>query len=222
MFNSIFDIFNSSIDVISLFICFIVSIILGFIIALVHKKTARSSKNFLITVCMLPILVQAVMLMVNGNLGTSIAIMGAFSLVRFRSIPGTSREILIVFFAMAVGLATGMGQILFATILTLICSLMIFILNKINLFENDKEKILKILIPEDLDYSDIFNDIFLEYTNKNSLIKSKTTNMGSMFELTYTVILKNDVKEKDFIDKIRIRNGNLKISLSSDIENFDL
>lgn len=223
MFNSIFDSFNSSIDVMSLFICFIVSIILGFIIALVHKKTARSSKNFLITVCMLPILVQAVMLMVNGNLGTSIAIMGAFSLVRFRSIPGTSREILIVFFAMAVGLATGMGQILFATILTLICSLMIFILNKINLFDkNDNEKILKILIPENLDYSDIFNDIFLEYTNKNSLIKSKTTNMGSMFELTYTVILKNDVKEKDFIDKIRIRNGNLKISLSSDIENFDL
>lgn len=222
MLKSIFDSTSStSIDVGSLLICFLVSIVLGFVIAMVHRGTARSSKNFLITVCLLPILVQSVMLMVNGNLGTSIAIMGAFSLVRFRSIPGTSREIIIVFFAMAVGLATGIGQIWFAVILTILGSGMIILFNKIRLFENS-EKILKVLIPENLDYEEVFDDIFFEYANKINLIKSKTTNMGSMFELTYSVVLKDNVKEKDFIDKIRMRNGNLKVILSSDIDNADL
>lgn len=222
MLKSIFDSTSStSIDVGSLLICFLVSIVLGFMIAMVHRGTAKSSKNFLITVCLLPILVQSVMLMVNGNLGTSIAIMGAFSLVRFRSIPGTSREIIIVFFAMAVGLATGIGQIWFAVILTILGSGMIILFNKIKLFENS-EKVLKVLIPENLDYEEVFDDIFFEYTNKINLIKSKTTNMGSMFELTYSVVLKDNVKEKDFIDKIRMRNGNLKVILSSDIDNADL
>ena len=220
MLNSIFSsVSSTSIEISSLIICLVVSLVLGFVIALVHKYTSRCSKDFLITVALLPILVQSVMLMVNGNLGTSIAIMGAFSLVRFRSIPGTSKEILIVFFAMAVGLATGMGQIWFALLLTIIGTVMIILFNKVSLFDrNNKEKELKILIPENLDYTDVFNDIFLEYTKQVSLVKSKTTNMGSMFELTYSVILKDKVKEKDFIDKIRIRNGNLKISLSSDID----
>ncbi len=221
MLNSIFSsVSSTSIEISSLIICLVVSLVLGFIIALVHKYTSRCSKDFLITVALLPILVQSVMLMVNGNLGTSVAIMGAFSLVRFRSIPGTSKEILIVFFAMAVGLATGMGQIWFALMLTIIGTVMIVLFNKVSLFDrNSKEKELKILIPENLDYTDVFNDIFSEYTKKVSLVKSKTTNMGSMFELTYSVILKDKVKEKDFIDKIRMRNGNLKISLSSDIDN---
>lgn len=221
MLSSIFDsVNNTSIEISSLLICFAVSLVLGFIIALVHKGTSKCSKDFLITVVLLPLLVQSVMLMVNGNLGTSVAIMGAFSLVRFRSIPGTSKEILIVFFAMAVGLATGMGQIWFAIMLTIIGIIMIILFNKVSLFDrNTGEKSLKILIPENLDYTDVFNDIFDKYTKKISLVKSKTTNMGSMFELTYNVVLNNNVKEKDFIDEIRTRNGNLKISLSSDIDN---
>ena len=224
MLNSIFEnTTTSSIEISSLIICSIVSIVLGLLIALTHKYTSRYSKNFLITITLLPILVQAVMLMVNGNLGTSIAIMGAFGLVRFRSIPGTSREILIVFFAMSVGLATGMGQIWFAIILTIIACLMIFLLNNLNLFDkNQSEKELQILIPENLDYSEVFDDIFEEYTKNISLEKTKTTNMGSMFELTYKVILKPDIKEKDFIDKLRTRNSNLKISLSREITNYDL
>lgn len=224
MLNSIFQ--NStttSIELSSLVICSMVSIILGLLIALTHKYTSRYSKNFLITITLLPILVQAVMLMVNGNLGTSIAIMGAFGLVRFRSIPGTSREILIVFFAMAVGLATGMGQIWFAIILTIIGCLMIFLLNHSSLFDkNQGEKELQILIPENLDYSEVFDDIFEEYTKTISLEKTKTTNMGSMFELTYKVILKPNIKEKDFIDKLRTRNSNLKISLSRETTSYDL
>ncbi len=219
MLNSIFDSI-SSISISSLFICFIVSLVLGIVIALVHKVTSKCSKDFLITISLLPILVQSVMMMVNGNLGTSIAIMGAFSLVKFRSIPGTSREILIVFFAMVVGLATGMGQIWFAIVLTIIGATMIIVFNRGSLFNrNSGEKLLKIFIPENLDYSDVFGDIFDKYTKSISLVKSKTTNMGSMFELTYLVVLKSDINEKCFIDEIRTRNGNLKISLSCDIDN---
>lgn len=217
MLNSIFESSTSgSISLKDVLISMIVAIILGFIIALVHKKTSRYSKNFLITVSTLPILVEAVMLMVNGNLGTSVAIMGAFSLVRFRSIPGTSKEILTVFFSMAVGLSCGMGQIWFACILTLIGSIMLLILNKVNIFEKDKdEKRLVILIPENLEYDSVFTDIFSNCTNKVTLEKTKTTNMGSMFELSYIVKLKENIKEKEFIDKLRERNGNLKIALES-------
>lgn len=224
MLNSIFEnTSTSSVSLSSLLLSFAISIILGFVIAIVHKRTSKYSKNFLIAVSLLPILVQSVMLMVNGNLGTSIAIMGAFGLIRFRSIPGTLKEILTVFFSMAVGLATGMGQIWFAMLLTVIGCLLILIFNKVDIFDKNKnEKRLKVLIPEDLDYQNIFDDIFEEYTTFNSLDTVKTTNMGSMFELDYTVILKSNVSEKDFIYKIRIRNSNLKISLSRDIYGYDL
>lgn len=224
MFSSIFE--NTTTIVVttqSLLISIATSLILGFIIALTHKLTSKYSKNFLITITLLPLLVEAVILMVNGNLGTSIAIMGAFSLVRFRSIPGTSREILIVFFAMAVGLATGMGQIWFAIILTILGCLVILLLNKVSIFsKDDLEKQLKILIPENLDYEGVFDDIFKEYTNNPQLIKTKTTNMGSMFELTYKLKLKENVKEKEFIDKLRTRNSNLKISLEREENEYDL
>ncbi len=224
MLNSIFEgSTTSAIELSSLIICSVVSILLGLLIAIVHKYTSKYSKNFLITITLLPILVQAVMMMVNGNLGSSIAIMGAFGLVRFRSIPGTSKEILIVFFAMAVGLATGMGQIWFAIILTIIGCLMILLLNNISFFDkNGSVKVLKVLIPEILDYSEVFDDIFEEFTKSVSLENTKTTNMGSMFELTYKVILKPGIKEKDFIDQIRTRNSNLKISLSRETDGYDL
>lgn len=223
MLNSIFESGTTSIEVTSLLISSIVSLILGFVIAMTHKYTSRYSKNFLITITLLPILVEAVMVMVNGNLGTSVAIMGAFGLVRFRSIPGTSKEILIVFFAMAVGLATGMGQVWFAMLLTVLGCIMILLLNGLSLFNrNNYEKKLTIMIPENLDYTEIFDEVFEEYTKQASLEKTKTTNMGSMFELTYDIVLKSNVKEKDFIDQLRVRNGNLKILLSRETNQLDL
>lgn len=224
MLNSIFESSTvSSIGIVELFISLFVAIILGFMISLVHKYTSKYSKNFLITITLLPILVETVMLMVNGNLGTSIAIMGAFSLVRFRSIPGTSREILIVFFAMSVGLACGMGQVWFAIIITVICCVLLFLLNKISLFDKDKkQKNLKVLIPENLDYDDIFQDIFDEFTDYVYLEKTKTVNMGSMFELSYIINLKDNIKEKEFIDKIRMRNSNLKVVLERVADSYDL
>lgn len=223
MLNSIFSETASSVELSSILLCSIISIILGVVIALTHKQTSKYNKNFLVTLSILPLLVQTIIIMVNGNLGTSVAIMGAFSLVRFRSLPGTSKEILSVFFAMTVGLATGMGHLVFAIIITIIGSLAIFILSKVALFNNNKkEKILKIMIPENLDYTNVFDDIFETYTEKVELEQVKTTNMGSMFDLSYRIILNENVNEKAFLDDLRVKNGNLKVMISHPIEESDL
>lgn len=223
MLNSIFSETASSVELSSILLCSIISIILGIVIALTHKQTSKYNKNFLVTLSILPLLVQTIIIMVNGNLGTSVAIMGAFSLVRFRSLPGTSKEILSVFFAMTVGLATGMGHLVFAIIITIIGSLAIFILSKVALFnKNKKEKILKIMIPENLDYTNVFDDIFETYTEKVELEQVKTTNMGSMFDLSYRIILNENVNEKEFLDDLRVKNCNLKVMISHPIEESDL
>lgn len=223
MLKSLFDSTSSSVDLWTILVCTLVSILLGVIVAYTHKKTSKYSKNFLITLAILPVLVQTVMIMVNGNLGTSIAIVGAFSLVRFRSLPGTSKEILSVFFSMAIGLATGMGHIFFASIMTIIVSLAIILLNKLKLFDlNSNTKMLKILIPENLDYTNMFDDIFNKFVKEYKLEKVKTTNMGSLFELSYRITFNNDINEKEFIDEIRIRNGNLKIILSHELEGTEM
>lgn len=214
MFNSIIESTTTGLSMKSGFICMVVSIILGIIIALVHKNTSKYSKNFLITLGILPLLVQAVIMLVNGNLGTSVAILGAFSLVRFRSLPGNSKEIMSVFFAMVVGLAVGVGCITFAICLTIIASILIIVLSKSS-FGNQNEKMikLKITIPENLDYTEIFDDVFSKYLKKYDLEKVKTTNMGSMYELLYNIQINNNINEKEFIDELRVKNGNLPIVL---------
>lgn len=211
MFNSII---NGTLSLSSVSICIISAIILGIIISFVYMKTTKYSKNFAITIVMLPLLVGVVMMMVNGNLGTSIAILGAFGLVRFRSIPGTSKEIATVFWTMAVGLAIGMGQIFFAGLITAIIAILVFILSYTKFGESDnKPRILNVAIPEDLDYDEVFDEIFNKYTKKYELIKVNTADLGSIYELRYEVVMNNNVKEKDFIDELRVRNGNLKISM---------
>ena len=220
MFNSIL---GNSLTITSFTICILSSLILGVIIALLHKATSKSNKNFITTLAILPTLVSAVILMVNGNLGTSVAVLGAFSLVRFRSIPGNSKEILQVFFAMTIGLAIGTGYIAFASLLTIVIVLVMLLLNYIHFGESKtNERILKIVIPEELDYTEVFNDIFKENLKSYTLEQSKTTNMGSMFELKYLIELKENTNEKEFIDKLRIRNGNLKISITHPIEGQEL
>ena len=207
----------------NLLTCSLTSIILGLIISLVHKFTSKYSKNFLITLATLPVLVQSIILMVNGSLGTSIAIVGAFSLVRFRSIPGTSKEILSVFFAMTIGLATGMGQLIFASIITILVSLILILLSKTKFGETkENTKILKITLPDNLDYTEVFDDIFTTYVKDHTLQQVKTTNLGSLFELTYLITIKKDINEKEFIDELRTRNGNLKIVLTHPIDNNEL
>lgn len=220
MLNSILNDTTSSLNILSVLICSVVSLILGIILALTHKYTSKYNKSFLITISILPLLVQYVILMVSGDLGTSIATIGAFSLVRFRSLPGTSKEILIVFFAMTIGLSTGMGYIAIAAIFTILGCISILLFNKINLFNNKNyEKILKITIPENLDYTNIFDEEFQKYTSKIELEEVKTINMGSLFELSYKVTLNKNINEKKFIDDLRIKNGNLKIILSHQLLN---
>jgi len=222
MLNSVLE-SVTSLSILNLLLCSTVSIILGIIISLVHKYTSNYSKNFLITLAVLPILVQAIILMVSGNLGTSIAIVGAFSLVRFRSLPGTSKEILSVFFAMTIGLATGMGQLVFASIITVLVSILIIILSKTKFGDNKgSTKILKITIPDNLDYTNVFDNIFKKYVMNQELLQVKTINMGSMFELSYKIKLKTEINEKKFIDELRIKNGNLKIIITHPLEESDL
>lgn len=223
MLKSLFSNTSSSIELWAILICTLVSIILGIIVAYTHKKTSKYSKNFLITLAILPVLVQTVMIMVNGNLGTSVAIVGAFSLVRFRSLPGTSKEILSVFFAMAIGLATGMGHIFFATIMTFIVSIAIMLFSKLKLFElNQNTKMLKITIPENLDYTNMFDEIFAYFLKEFNLERVKTMNMGSLFELSYRITLKPNINEKEFIDELRVKNGNLKIMLSHELDGTEM
>lgn len=193
-------------------VCMAVSLILGLVISVIYMYTGTCSKNFAITLALLPILVQMVIMLVNGNIGTGVAILGAFGLVRFRSIPGSSKEILGVFFAMAIGLATGTGLVGFAALCTVVIGLVFFVLNKTSFGETRvQERDLKITIPENLEYAGLFDDIFATYTQKHYLESVKTTNLGSMFELRYKITMKSMADEKKMIDEIRVRNGNLTI-----------
>lgn len=187
--------------------------LLGLLISLTYMKTGnRVSKNFARTLITLPILVCIVLLVVNGNFGTSIAVLGAFSLVRFRSLQGSSRDISFIFFSMTIGIVCAVGEVILATILTTAICVIYFILNAIKYGANNtEEKDLRITIPENLDYSDIFDDLFERYTKENRQIAVRTTNMGSMYEINYRVKLKNEREEKQFLDDIRMRNGNLTV-----------
>lgn len=223
MFKSILSEVAGTLAISSASICLLAAIILGVIMAFVYIKTGKYNKNFVISIAILPLLVQVVIMMVNGNLGTSVAVLGAFSLVRFRSVPGNSRDIVSIFFAMAVGLALGMGHILFAAVITIVVSVILVLLYKSKFGSiSENERRLKIVIPENLDYTNIFDEIFEKYLKKYSLEKVKTTNMGSMYELSYNVILKDRLQEKEFIDAIRIRNGNLNIVLGRELESSEL
>jgi type III secretory pathway component EscS len=211
------SIFYSSSATISMQNCLIsvgVAVVLGIIISIVHKLTTKTTSNFLLTLTIIPVLVEVVIMLVNGNLGTSLAIAGAFSLIRFRSMPGNSKEIITVFWAMATGLACGMGYVVFAVIMTIVVGILVILMSYVlDKVEDKSVRKLKIVIPENLDYNEIFNDIFSKYTNKVELQKVKTTNLGSTFELTYSVSSKAEINEKAFLDEIRVRNANMLVML---------
>lgn len=216
MLNSILEgVSDSTLTLQTAFVCSAASLVFGVIIAVVYMLcTKKYSKSYVTTLVILPILVQTVIMLVNGNVGTGVAVMGAFSLVRFRSLPGSSKEIGVIFFAMADGLATGMGYIGFAAIITVLVSLALAITSVLHFGEqNANTKLLRVTVPEDLDYSGMLNDIFDKYTEGSELVKVKTTNLGSLYDLSYNIILKKEVSEKAMIDEIRCRNGNLMVTL---------
>jgi hypothetical protein len=216
MFESILGSSSTSgLDYLNAGVLAVSGIIIGIIMAITYMKTTKVfSKNFIVTLAILPLLVTVAILMVNGNLGLSFTIAGIFSLVRFRSIPGNSKEILATFLAVVIGLALGRGFITFAIAVTLMVCLLMVAYNMIPIGSKDNDRKLKVVIPENLNYLDVFNEIFEKYTYKNELEKVKTTNMGAMYELSYIVSLKNDTNEKKFLDDLRVRNGNLNIILS--------
>lgn len=218
MFNSIFDASTAGLEISTALISAAVALALGIALAFTHSKTSQTTKGMMVTLSVLPVLVMAVMIMINGNLGTSIAILGAFSLIRFRSIAGRANDLLAVFAAMAIGLACGMGHVLFAAAIMFIYIVATLLLTYTHFLEPDRhERVLKIVIPEDLDYEEVFTDVFKKYTSRARLVRMKTINMGSLYKLTYDVKIKHGVKEKEFLDEIRIKNCNLKVLLSEPV-----
>lgn len=212
MFESII---KNEITTTSFLICILASLFLGAVIALSYTFRSQYSKNFVLTLALLPAIVQMVIMMVNGNIGVGVAVAGAFSLVRFRSVPGNAREIGSVFLSMAVGLATGMGFIWVAAVFTAIIVILTVFYTFIGLGSTKSaERELKITIPENIDFTNLFDDVFKEYTSFNELVRVRTVNMGSLFQLVYRVRLRDVNKTKEFLDTLRCRNGNLDISCS--------
>ena len=213
LFQGLFDTDMTSVIAISDFLlCVGSALVVGLILAAFYMYQTRYTKSFVATLALLPAVVCVVIMMVNGNLGTGVAVVGAFSLVRFRSVPGSSREITFIFFAMSIGLAIGMGFVSFAFFMSLLISIFSIALQKIPLLKPSTQfKELKIVIPEDLDYTEVFTDILATYTKKQELIRVKTMQLGSMIELLYEIELKDSMMEKEMIDAIRVRNGNLSV-----------
>lgn len=218
LFRGLFDSdLVSVISVTDFLLCLGFSLVLGLVMAFAYMYRTRYTKSFVITLALLPAVVCVVIMLVNGNVGTGVAVAGAFSLVRFRSVPGTAKEICTLFLAMGAGLIAGMGYLGFAVLFTVVMCVMFVLYNRLDFGSKKNSETFKtfaITIPEDLDYSGIFDDIFAEYTLSHDLVRVKSTNMGSMFKLTYNVTLRDVTREKEMIDKIRCRNGNLEITVS--------
>ena len=206
----------ASVTTASFLYCTLASIVLGLVCAGVYMFRHKYSKNFVITLALLPLIVQMVITLVNGNLGAGIAVMGVFNLVRFRSIPGTAKDISSVFLAMAIGLATGMGFLGLGVLFTIIVAIVniVYVLSPFGAPKGDR-KTLKITVPEDLEFDGMFDGILNEYATKVELSEIKTTSMGSLYELTYELTLAAGANAKRLIDEIRCLNGNLKVSLQS-------
>jgi hypothetical protein len=198
------------------------AVILGIIIAAAYAiitKKEEISLSFFLTLVIMPAAVALVIVLVGSNLARALSLGGIFALVRFRSMPGDGKDISFVFVAMAAGLSSGLGFLTIALAATVVLALVVVVVTKVAglVFANNTQS-LKIVIPEDMDYSDAFKDIFEKYTDRAELEKVKTTNMGTLYELAYYVNMKSDADEKKFLDEIRTRNGNLSVILAKQLK----
>ena len=218
LFRGIFDTDMTTVIPVSQFLlCVGCALVIGLFLAFTYMYKTRYTKSFVVTLALLPAVVCVVIMMVNGNVGAGVAVAGAFSLVRFRSVPGTAKEIGILFLAMAAGLITGMGYLGYALLFAVILGLITLLYSHLDFGSRKKDtlyKTLHITIPEDLDYSDVFDEPLREFTREYELTSVKTTNMGSLFQLTYNITLRDSRTEKSLIDRLRCRNGNLEITVS--------
>lgn len=218
LFRGIFDTdMTAVITVPDFLLCVGFSLLIGLLLAFGYMFRSRYTKSFVMTLAVLPAVVCVVIMMVNGNVGTGVAVAGAFSLVRFRSVPGTAREISMLFVAMGAGLITGMGYLGYGFLFAVLMCVVGMVYNSMDLGtrrNTTRCKTLNITIPEDLDYSEVFEPVLREYASSVELTRVKTTNMGSLFRLTYDITLRDPAKEKELIDALRCRNGNLEITVS--------
>ena len=213
-FDTVFT--GSNISAGTFFLCFGVAIATGVVLSFMCYYKSHSSKSFFVTTALLPAAVSTVIILINGNIGAGITVAGAFTLVRFRSAQGTAKEICIIFIAMVAGLAYGMGYLAYGALFAIIAGTCVLVCSALKIWEkkpSTKEKTLRITIPEDLDYTTVFDDVFGKYTNSHELVQVKSADLGSVFRLTYNLTLKDPAQEKAFIDELRVRNGNLEISL---------
>ena len=211
-----YDIFtDTAVDPAMMMLAIGVSLLLGLVIAKVYQFKTVYSKSFVMSLALLPTLIAIVIFLVNGSLGAGVAVMGAFSLIRFRSAPGGAKELVSIFLVMTIGIAIGMGYLVFATVFTLIMSLAMLLLEVVN-FGQMKHSMrqLTIVIPESLDYESIFDDIFNKAANHVELANVKTSDMGSLFKIKYIIQMNGRMTEKELIDALRTRNGNLEIAIS--------
>ena len=217
MLDSVFTTTASTVTAGTFLLCVACSLVLGLLLAAAYMFRSRYTKSFVATVAMLPAVVCVVIMMVNGNIGAGVAVAGVFGLVRFRSVPGTAKEIGIIFLAMGAGLIAGMGYLGYATLFTVVMCAVMLLYNTLD-FGTKKNaalyKTLRVTIPEDLDYTNVFEDVFPQYVREWELGQVKTTNMGSLFRLTYDITLRDANVEKALIDELRKRNGNLEITVS--------
>ena len=211
-----YDIFtDTAVDPAMMLLAIGVSLLLGLVVAKVYQFKTVYSKSFVMSLALLPTLIAIVIFLVNGSLGAGVAVMGAFSLIRFRSAPGGAKELVSIFLVMTIGIAIGMGYLVFATVFTLIMSLAMLLLEVVN-FGQMKHSMrqLTVVIPESLDYESIFDDIFNKAANHVELANVKTSDMGSLFKIKYIIHLNGRMTEKELIDALRTRNGNLEIAIS--------
>lgn len=199
-------------------LCIITALILGILGSCVFNVKSYHSSSFSLTMALLPPVVTVVIMLVNGNVGAGLAVAGTFALVRFRSAPGSAREVTGIFFAVALGLACGMGYVMLAVLFFAVFSAATLLLVLTDFGAQGSARQLKITIPENLDFEDLFDDIFEKYANSYELIRVRTTNMGTLFELTYSVKLKSSKISKQFLDELRCRNGNLNIICGREVE----
>lgn len=208
------SLFSDGLTVEGFLLCSLVSLALGLLTSLVYRYRNPLSASMATTLVLLPLSVQTVIFLVNGNLGVGVAVAGAFSLVRFRSAPGSAREISALFIAMGIGLATGTGYLLVATLFALVAAASALLMARLSFGQPVKgQQELKITIPETLDSEHLFDDLLSAYTRHSELVQTRTTNLGSLYELTYLITLNPDASVKDFLDALRTRNGNLNIRL---------
>ena len=211
-----YDIFtDTAVDPAMMMLAIGVSLLLGLVVAKVYQFKTVYSKSFVMSLALLPTLIAIVIFLVNGSLGAGVAVMGAFSLIRFRSAPGGAKELVSIFLVMTIGIAIGMGYLVFATVFTLIMSLAMLLLEVVN-FGQMKHSMrqLTVVIPESLDYESIFDDIFNKAANHVELANVKTSDMGSLFKIKYIIQLNGRMTEKELIDALPTRNGNLEIAIS--------